>query len=90
MGNIQESPLSSLLRLPELREFGQRKKSLPRFCLSCEVKAWCNGGCPKDRIKLSPDGEPGLNYLCAGLQRFFRHSRPLMEILASRWLAAQK
>ena len=33
--------------------------------------------------------EPGLNVLCAGLRRFFTHSRPAFEQLAQRWLAGQ-
>ena len=43
----------------------------------------CNGGCPKDRIIQAPDGEPGLNYLCAGYRRFFRHCRPYTERMAA-------
>ena len=41
----------------------------------------CNGGCPKDRFALSKDGEPGHNYLCAGLEVFFNHTRPLMQVM---------
>ena len=41
----------------------------------------CNGGCPKDRFALSRDGEPGHNYLCAGLELFFTHTRPLMGVM---------
>ena len=45
----------------------------------------CNGGCPKDRIIRTPDGEEGLNYLCAGYKKFFLHSRASLEKLASLW-----
>jgi uncharacterized protein len=43
----------------------------------------CNGGCPKDRILLTPDGEEGLNYLCDGYKRFFTYCRPFLAELAS-------
>ena len=41
----------------------------------------CNGGCPKDRFISTPDGEPGLNYLCAGYKRFFTHIKHAMDIM---------
>jgi uncharacterized protein len=44
----------------------------------------CHGGCPKYRFIRTPAGEPGLNYLCAGLKRFFLHSRAPIERIASR------
>jgi uncharacterized protein len=46
------------------------------------VRNWCNGGCPKDRFALSKDGEPGQNYLCAGLEKFFMHTGPTFNVMA--------
>jgi uncharacterized protein len=65
------------------RDFGQKKwTSLPKYCRECEVLSMCNGGCPKDRIINTPGGEPGLNYLCAGLKHFFGHSKPYFQEFA--------
>ena len=83
LGNIRETPLAELLDSPAQKAFGQAKQAtLPRHCQACEVLTMCNGGCPKDRIIQAPDGEPGLNYLCAGYRRFFGHCRPYTERLA--------
>jgi uncharacterized protein len=83
LGNIRETPLVELLESPEQRAFGRRKRDgLPRFCLECEVLSSCNGGCPKDRFARTPDGEEGLNYLCAGFKRFFTYSRPFLQRMA--------
>ena len=43
----------------------------------------CHGGCPKDRFGHTPDGEPGLHYLCEGYQLFFRHVDRPMRYMAS-------
>jgi uncharacterized protein len=68
---------------PRQREFGQKKwTSLPQYCRECEVLSMCNGGCPKDRVIRTPDGEEGLNYLCAGLKHFFTHSKPYFKAFA--------
>lgn len=84
VGNIRETPLANLLDSPAQRAFGQAKlDTLPRYCQTCPVLAMCNGGCPKDRFIRAPDGEEGLNYLCAGYKRFFTHSQPYMLMLAS-------
>jgi uncharacterized protein len=45
------------------------------------VRHLCNGGCPKDRFVNSRDGEPGHNYLCAGLKAFFDHVNPAMKTM---------
>ncbi len=83
LGNIRETPLVDMLESPALREFGRKKRdALPRYCRECEVLALCNGGCPKDRLALTPDGEAGLNYLCAGLKHFFSYSGPYLQRMA--------
>jgi uncharacterized protein len=89
LGNIRETPLDQLLESEAQRNFGEAKRdALPRYCTECEVLAMCNGGCPKYRFIETPDGDPGLNYLCAGLKRFFLHSRGPLERLVSRPRAA--
>jgi uncharacterized protein len=85
LGNIRETPLGELLESQAQREFGEAKRdALPRYCRECEVLAMCHGGCPKYRFIRTPAGEQGLNYLCAGLKRFFLHSRAPIERIVSR------
>jgi uncharacterized protein len=85
LGNIRETNLGELLDSQALRSFGAAKRDgLPRYCRECEVLAMCNGGCPKYRFIRTPDGEAGLNYLCAGLKRFFLHSRAPIARMVSR------
>jgi uncharacterized protein len=83
LGNIHQTPLVQLVASAEQRKFGDDKRDLlTAQCKSCEVKQLCNGGCPKDRFALSRDGEAGQNYLCAGLELFFKHTRPAMQTMA--------
>jgi uncharacterized protein len=90
VGNIVEKHLGELVESPAQRAFGEAKRdSLPRYCRECEVLAMCNGGCPKDRFIRTPDGEAGLNYLCAGYKRFFIHSRPYLKKMVELWEADQ-
>ena len=68
---------------PQQQKFGQDKfDSLPAYCRECEVRFACHGGCPKDRFIHTPDGEPGLNYLCAGYKIFFHHIDQPMRIMS--------
>ncbi len=74
LGNIRQTHMLELVASPQMQQFGLDKRDqLPRFCRECDVRFVCHGGCPKDRFRDDPYGEPGLNYLCPGFKRFFGH-----------------
>lgn len=84
LGNIQETPLIELVSSDQQRKFGQDKlDTLPKYCRDCEVLFACYGECPRNRFINTPDGEPGLNYLCAGYKKFFNHIDGPMKIMAN-------
>lgn len=86
LGNITKTPLVDLLDSPAQKAFGQAKlANLPGYCLKCDVRDMCNGECPKNRLCRTPDGQVGLNYLCAGYKRFFTHCRPFVTEVAAQW-----
>lgn len=90
LGNIMDSPLETLVNSDQQRSFGEAKETtLPEYCRQCDVRFACNGECPKHRFMKTPDGEPGLNYLCAGYKTFFRHIDPYMRFMAAE-LAARR
>ena len=83
LGNINDRHLVDLVASERQRRFGRAKlDTLPRYCRECSVRFACHGGCPKDRFVETPDGEPGLNYLCAGYKAFFQHIDRPMRIMA--------
>ena len=85
LGNILETEMIELVASPQQRKFGQDKfDTLPQYCLECDVRFACHGGCPKDRFISTPDGEPGLNYLCAGFKHFFHHVDQPMRFMADQ------
>jgi uncharacterized protein len=68
---------------PRQVRFGYAKsETLPAYCRQCPFLSDCWGECPKNRLLRTPDGEPGLNYLCAGLKRFFAHAVPTASRMA--------
>jgi uncharacterized protein len=84
LGNIMEHPLESLVESSPQVKFGSDKRdTLPRYCCECDVRFACHGECPKHRFIETPDGEEGLNYLCAGYKTFFHHIDPYMDFMAS-------
>jgi uncharacterized protein len=91
LGNIRKTPLVELLESRAQTAFGEAKLiGLPQYCRACEVRNMCNGGCPKDRFLQTPNGEGGLNYLCAGYRSFFNHCRPFVDEIAALWRDQKK
>lgn len=87
LGNVHETSLGTLMSSHKQRRFGLNKRdTLPRYCKECPVLFACHGECPRNRFIDTPDGEPGLNYLCAGYRAFFAHiDRPMRLIAAAVW-----
>ncbi len=88
LGNIMEHSLLSLAAGAAQEAFGLAKRdTLPAYCKSCDVRFACHGECPKHRFAVTPDGEYGLNYLCAAYKRFFHHIDPCMQFMGRELLA---
>ena len=84
LGNIKQTHMAELVASPIQRKFGRNKfDTLPRYCRDCEVLFACYGECPRNRFIETPDGEPGLNYLCAGYKQFFKHIDEPMKTMAT-------
>ncbi len=80
LGNILEGGLGEIVESRQQIAFGASKETaLPKHCCRCNVLFACCGGCPKHRFAKSPDGAPGLNYLCEGFKNFYHHVSPSMK-----------
>jgi uncharacterized protein len=91
LGTIGEKSLAEMVFSPTQVKFGYAKsESLPQHCRGCPYLTDCWGECPKNRLIRTPDGEPGLNYLCAGLRRFFKHALPEVERIAAAIRKSEK
>jgi uncharacterized protein len=83
LGSILQTPLGELARGPAQLAFGETKRdALPRWCRECDVRFLCHGECPKHRFAFTPDGEPGLNWLCEGYKAFFTRTAPHFRAMA--------
>ncbi len=83
LGNIRERHMLELVASEQQRAFGRAKHdTLPRYCRECDVLFACQGECPRNRFITTPDGEQGLNYLCAGYKAFFQHVDRPMRVLS--------
>ncbi len=83
LGNVMEESVTAMVDGDFQTGFGlDKSRKLPGYCKRCKYLRFCNGACPKDRIKNTPDGEAGLHYLCEGYTMFFEHSAPVFEKMA--------
>jgi uncharacterized protein len=82
LGNIARQNMAEMLGSDFQHSFGDAKlESLPQYCKSCDVLFACHGECPKNRFVDTPDGEPGLNYLCEGYKAYFHHIDKPMRLI---------
>lgn len=82
LGNLASDHLGDLMSDARQRRFGADKAdTLPAYCRACDVRFACNGECPRHRFIYTPDGEAGLNYLCAGYKHFLHHIDPHLRVM---------
>ncbi len=85
LGNVNQTPLVEMALSEGQEHFGYNKdRSLPGKCRSCRYLFACSGECPKNRLLKTAQGEPGLNYLCQGLYRYFSHIDPHIRKIVHR------
>lgn len=90
LGNIRSLSLGRAVLSHKQKKFGfDKKHGLPQYCRDCQYLFMCHGECPKNRFIRTPMGEPGLNYLCRGLKKYFTHIEPYIRKLAARAQAGQ-
>ncbi|GHV22888.1 anaerobic sulfatase maturase [Bacteroidia bacterium] len=88
LGNIRTKTLTEMMYSDKQLQFGQDKQEkLPQQCKECDFMFACNGECPKNRIIKTSSGEDGLNYLCKGYYKYFRHVAPYMDFMKKELLA---
>ncbi|MGB0604578.1 MAG: anaerobic sulfatase-maturation protein [Candidatus Latescibacterota bacterium] len=84
LGNVHDMAIRDMVDSPLQQKFGNDKEdTLPQYCVECDYRFACNGGCPKQRFTRTPQGESGLNYLCKGYKMFFSHADPYMRFMAN-------
>lgn len=82
LGSLYSNTLVEMMYSDKQTKFGEAKsKTLPTQCRECEFLFACNGECPKNRFTFTENGEPGLNYLCKGYHKFFKHIAPYMDFM---------
>ncbi len=72
-----------LVASPQQFKFGQDKRdTLPRYCLECDVRFACHGECPKNRFIETPGWRAGPELPVRGFKDFFHHVDFPMKLMA--------
>ncbi len=84
LGNILKSDFPSMTESLQQKTFGTNKRDkLPQMCKQCDYLNYCWGGCPAQRKARTPEGEEGLNQLCAGYLKFYQKTVPTFTAMAN-------
>ncbi len=83
-GNMHQQTIAEMIDSPQQQVFGEDKfKQLPAQCRSCNVLKSVLGEAARNTALCSmPAASSGLNYLCAGYQRYFRHLPPYLKAMS--------
>ncbi|MFQ7112583.1 anaerobic sulfatase-maturation protein [Hallella bergensis] len=86
LGNIYQQSIIEMLYGEQQSRFSMLKhQSLPRQCKECEFEFACHGECPKNRFINDRYGNVGLNYLCKGYLKYFKHVAPYMDFMKKEY-----
>jgi uncharacterized protein len=83
LGNVLTGRLDHMLNSALQRKFGRRKAEVHEKCRACRWLPYCQGGCPKDRLRDPRDG--GLDHFCRAHEMFFEHADAKLRELAAEW-----
>ena len=83
LGNIHSTTLTNIVDSDFQKSFGLNKiKSLPLICKECPYLKLCYGGCPSNRLRKTPSGETGLNWICEGYKMFYSHTESVFTAIS--------
>ena len=83
LGNIHSKSLANMVDSNFQKRFGLHKiKSLPLICKECPYLKLCYGGCPSNRLRKTPSGETGLNWVCEGYKMFYSHTESIFTAIS--------
>lgn len=83
LGNIFQEHQGDLVFSEKQKYFAFAKhQTLPQYCRSCIYLKLCWGECPRNRFVKSPEGQPGLNYLCRGMKQFYEKATSARDELS--------
>ena len=88
LGNVHEESIRDMVASPQQTKFGQDKKdTLPQYCIECDYRFACNGGCPKHRFYQNPARRGRPQLFVQGVQNVLRARRSLHALYGQRTAA---